>query len=398
MIVQERNLDRVRLDVLAVLILIRYLAPGVFERFWRYPELFFDLHAQASQTPNEVCSATEIEELLVLRSPSPTAMVETISRDDPILSSLLTAAPLPGEFGPDELFLHLTLLKDQPAPTGTPLIESPAALMSGDPTRIKFFRRTASTQVSQHVVSLMTILELETATPSAPGGTAAPGDGSAEKREAPASAESHAEAEKEMVAALFALGRLGDPSAVEVVQQVIDQRQHYPATVVNRAVFALAHLAGKLEAQRSAANTFATLLDDAHLPNNQKLRVLRLLERILPPDEPNRPSRAPDAARKALALVALRGGLTLLRTRACELAGKHDYLAEALAELKKGENEIALESYSRIVELSTQRHPEHLTPAVALPLIQLAARETAPAQESAFNILAGLARAEEVRI
>jgi hypothetical protein len=360
-----------RFDVLAVLILIRYLAPEVFEKFWRYPELFFDLHAQASQTPNLHCSETEIEEQLLLRSPNAEALIETISRTYAILSPILLAIPqLPENFDVNKLYAHLTLLREQTAPTGNPLIESPAALMSGDPTRIKFFKRTAAAQVNQHVVSLMTTLELKIA-----GTTSDKGD------------KWSVEVEKEMAAATFALGRLKNTSAVDVLQRVIALQREYPPGVVNRAIFALANLADEPEARKAVVDTFAALLVDEQLPDNQKLRVLRLLDRILA-----REGTAPAEVQTkvSLAYLALRGKLMLLRNTARDMTGKQRAVAEALAELAKDASPVALENYIYIVDMAVVP----LSDEQLLPLIGPAA--DGPEQEKAYRILTRLPKPEEV--
>jgi len=382
LVVEKRGLvGQIQDDILAALILMRYLAPDVFDQLHRYPELFFDLHAQATQLPNKECTATEIEELLVLRCPTPGAFVETISRDYPILSPMLTAINLSPDFDVNQLNLHLTLYTDPAGAPGvvnvSPLVESPAALLSGDPTRIKFFDRLADKSVNRQAMSLMTSLELKTA-PTLP------------EKKAPAMS---AEAEAEMVAAIFALGRLENltgaykDDAVNLLKRIIDLQDLYSPAIVNRAIFALAHL--------GALIPLSDLLIKKQLSDNQNLRVLRLLDRMLSSETSEKPL---PLAKGVLAQAALRNDNNLLRDTAHRLAVEYNCTDAALDELTSNEDQVALEGFFKLVEeISTKKPDVKLTDKVINHLITLASGKTDAAQERAFKTLTGFPGTEGAR-
>lgn len=231
-IIQSRNISRTNNNwfpqLLATLTIIRYIWPSVFEKIVRWPELFFDLHGIASSTANQICCRTEIEEFLTIGCPGDdnNSMIDIIKQKYPDLLKLLGVVDIK-DLSLDLLYEVITLSKDQFAPKGWHLIEVGEALMSGDPSLIKFAKRTNSGDVMKdRVIWLMEFLREKTILQK----------DDASKRV------DDIEAENKMIRAIFALGRLDDPRAIEPLKKVVDARINHSDEVIARTVFALAHL------------------------------------------------------------------------------------------------------------------------------------------------------------
>jgi Cdc6-like AAA superfamily ATPase len=270
-VLQDRGIANPQLaQPLAALILIRYIWPNVFEQFARYPELFFDLHALATKVPNHICFSAEIEELLSLGCPAeePLAMIDEIRQKNPDLLRLLGAVDLPANLNENDLVGLLALgSKKQPSARERNVIEVGHSLMSGDPSLIKFAARSEEQQVKQERLPwLMEFLEysvLDT-------GDKKPSE--------------EAKASRDMINALFALGRLRDVRAVEPISNLIQQRKTLSRLTILRAIYALANLTPDDNSQQSESvrrtigSIVAELLLDEALDIGLRLRILRLFD------------------------------------------------------------------------------------------------------------------------
>ena len=334
-VVQQRHLQEVEAKLLAALILIRYVWPEVFERFFRYPELFFDLHALASKEPNDVCCATEIEEMLTLGCPAvkPVPMIEGVRSQHPDLLRLLGSFSLPSQLNANRLFTYLTLIKDQPAPMGIHLIEVGAALLSGDPSLIKFAGRTSGVEVRQERWRwLIELLEPENL---------------------PAKSDSSTSNEQDkVIRALFALGRLKDGRTVEWIQQIVGGHTPISKAVSDRAIYALAHLAKVGTDKEAARRVLMTMLEDEDTSSALQLRILRLFTRILPEAEKPKGkgvSRAESESRRPIVRLALHGKTRFIRDTALEIS--RGWVEEALEEFNTGpQTKDAFDGYLQIAE------------------------------------------------
>lgn len=375
-ILQKRGLNNTTSpQLLAALVLTHYIWPEIFEQIVRYPELFFDLHAVATTEPNRVCTRTEIEEILSMGCPSsdPGAMVESIRRDHPDLLRLIAAAGFPESLDRDDLYKILTLMRDQRAPQGRHLIEVSQALMSGDPSLIKFTKRVRSGEIERERVAWLMEFLTERASEVCDDKTTNHTDSLAEH------------SEQEMIKALFALGRIEDARAVDPLIQVINRRSHYRETVVTRTLFALAHLSKTVpEAEKvKISKEVESLLDDEHIPLAFRLRTLRLFSSSLIDQQ---------KVRHLLIRLALRGEMKLIRDTALIYAGDGTtqdrqgiWLVEALKELKASSpSQEVFESYFHLV---ARFKGSSLPSDVRFHLIELATEPNSIHTEKAFDIL-----------
>lgn len=341
-VLQRRDLNSSTAPQLhAALVLIHYIWPKVFEQIVRYPELFFDLHAMATTEPNSVCSQTEIEEMLSLGCPASNsgAMVERMGHDHPDLLRLLAAVSLPGNLDWDGLYEILTLVKGQRAPQERHLIEVSQALMSGDPSLVKFAKRVRKGEIERERVAWL--MEFLTEKTNKSHGDESPSD----------TDESLAKhTEQEMIKALFALGRIEDARAVDSLIKVIKERTNYTGAVVTRTLFALAHLAKTAhETEKSKISVEVEgLLKDEGIALSLRLRALRLFGFALPDES---------EVRQSLIRLSLHSDMRLIRDTALRYAGDgaardHNglWLDEAHKELQAGPpSQEAFESYFHLV-------------------------------------------------
>jgi len=231
-IIQDRKIPNANAiwfpQILATLTIIKYIWPSVFEKIARWPELFFDLHGVACGNENQGCKKSEIEEILSMGCPSggKDSMVDTIRHNYPDLLKLLGVVDIK-DVSLDSLFGIITLSGDQKAPKGWHLIEVGDALMSGDPTLIKFAMRTNSGEVMKdRVIWLMEFFQEKTLVTDGANGKKVEDLG----------------LENKMIRAIFAIGRLNDPRALEPLKKVIVTRENHSDAVIARVVFSLAHL------------------------------------------------------------------------------------------------------------------------------------------------------------
>lgn len=303
-IIQRRNLTQIDDPrLLAALILIRYLWPRTFKQICMYPELFFGLHAIARSEPNRECGRSELEELLSLGCPStaPPAILEEIRRKQVELFHLLQPVVLPKYLDPKQLERYLTLVPELSAEPDFQRIELSTALLSGNPCMIKYALRTDQKGVKERILWLFEFIE--------------------PKQNGTLSEKEEAEKEQRMVLALFALGRLKEPRAVEPIAQVIERQKDYSPAVVARAIYALAHLAEQNRDRLRAHRTLATLIENEKTSRALQVRILRLLE-------PSHDGALDIAAelRQAIVRLALRGSIQYVRDRAIEFVRQRWWL------------------------------------------------------------------------
>lgn len=271
---QKRQEQIARL--LAVIILIRYNWPGVFVQIYHYPELLFDLYALATKRFNSHCTQTEIEELVSLGCPTeaPLAMVDRIRHEYPDLLHLLGKLErfhiLAGLQSSDVMtYLTLTHL---PNPDVYPYqIESTIALMSGDPSLVKFLKNTQADELREgRLIWLMEFVDLE----------------QLDKKQLKAAPEEEQKLIlKQAEKALFALGRLGLEQAIDWIEPIVTDHARYSDLLVTRAVFALGHLRSNgIEPVRIHQTLVNVLKQWENLPPTLTLRILRVLGDTKPSD------------------------------------------------------------------------------------------------------------------
>jgi len=258
-IIQQRKLaEFVRADVLAVLLMLHYAWPKLFEQIFNYPELFFYLHALTKSVPNEICTETERQEVFdlgLLSTPEPPAWSKGLL--DPDLSRLLQALPAcPKDI--ERLVSHITMMPstDVPAATGVHLNIPATSLLSGDPVLIKFAVRTSGwKQLIPILINSLSSLKLDTL----------------------------GEDLDHAIKVVFALGRLRDERVLPVLIQLAHSADRLPVSLVLRVVYALAHQASNGGDQ--AFSELRELLKTNELSDAIRTRVAGVLQYCKPSDE-----------------------------------------------------------------------------------------------------------------
>lgn len=278
-VVKLRGLDKiVDAQTLAVILLLQYAYPDVFESVFNHPELLFYLYALVKEKePNSVCQETEVEELRDLGLP---AYINSKGKSEeeililkrfwrkPDLNRLLGALPaLPEGFDIDLLFTHLTLVrkgeedKKTLAPVGVQ-IDPWEALTSGDPVLIKFSMRTHGDTAAMSSILLNHLIDLVDMFQPKPLHT--PHD------------------QSEMIGrvsrAIFALGRIGDKSFVQFIGEWLRNPVNLPKEILFRTIYALGHQATKPDAPNpEARRTLVELVGNKNAYTAARIRAARLL-------------------------------------------------------------------------------------------------------------------------
>lgn len=273
-IVQARPFeDTIDARTLAVILLLEYGWPDVFESIFDKPEIFFYLHAVITSIPNGICGPTEIDEVHDIELP-PTKIGWLEESRDPNLARLVGALQqLSPDFDVNRLMKHLTLV-DEPAPLGIHLDAPLTALMSGDPALIRFSQRVSGHTQNLQEILLEQLLDLvEDIRATSSGVKSVTGE--------------EAKIVDQAGRAIFALGRVGDKTFIEALNEWMQNPDSLPMSLRLRAIYALGHHA--FDRKRStcelARAALVSVLKNAQASDSVRVRTARLLRWCDLPDE-----------------------------------------------------------------------------------------------------------------